>query len=274
MKAGTIRRIRRRLYDLPGAHPIIGQTGPNIMSIIRALLEGSHVKWQFTAYAANEPGLSEQVLTKVIILTDGLPSRVALEKMTLVFRRAAPSALLGNGQRAGMVIQALRYLKGSPALARHLAQFNKTLDSGTMCAHRSRDSALCKSLFTSSICRRHVIREVLRASQGMSGRPQGRGMASTSKSPLHGVHVSVKTSAPTLASRTRASGALIPTLRRKWLSRCMEKALLSAGLCVLYAMAFMMELPGCCRPGLRRRVESSARCSAGDRVECRHTPLR
>ena len=77
---------------------------------------------------------------------------------------------------------------------------------------------------------RHVIREVLRASQGMSGRPQGCGMASTSKSPLHSVHenadvhVSVKTSAPTLASRTRASGALIPTLRRKWRSRCMEKS--------------------------------------------------
>ena len=184
------------------------------MAIIRALLEGSHAQWQFAeAYTANAPGMSGQVPAKVIILTDGLPCRVALEKMTLVFRRAAP-----------------RYLKGSPALARHLAQFNKTLDSGTMCAHRSRNSALCKSLFTSSICRRHVIREVLRASQGMSGRPQGRGMASASKSLLHSVHenadvhVSVKTSAPTLASRTRASGALIPTLRRKWLSRCKEKS--------------------------------------------------
>ena len=86
--------------------------------------------------------MSEQVPAKIIILTDGLSRRAALEKMTLVFRRAAPCALLGSGQRAGMVIQALRYLKGSPALARHLAQFNKTLDSGTMCAHRSRNSAL------------------------------------------------------------------------------------------------------------------------------------
>jgi hypothetical protein len=42
VKAGTIRRIRRGLFDLPGAHPIIGQTGPNIMAIIRALLEGSY----------------------------------------------------------------------------------------------------------------------------------------------------------------------------------------------------------------------------------------
>jgi hypothetical protein len=131
-KAGKIRRIRRGLYDLPRAHPIIGQTGPNIMATVRALMEGSHAKWQFTgAYAANALGLSEQVPAKVIILTDGVPRRVALGKLTLVFRRAAPRNLLGAGQRAGLVIQALRYLKGSPDLARHLARLSETLDAGT-----------------------------------------------------------------------------------------------------------------------------------------------
>jgi Family of unknown function (DUF6088) len=131
-KAGKIRRIRRGLYDLPRAHPIMGQTGPNIMGTVRALMEGSHAKWQFTgAYAANALGLSDQVPAKIIILTDGVPRRVALEKLTLVFRRAAPRNLLGAGRRAGLVIQALRYLKGSPDLARHLARLNETLDAGT-----------------------------------------------------------------------------------------------------------------------------------------------
>jgi hypothetical protein len=131
-KAGKIRRIRRGLYDLPRAHPIMGQTGPNIMGTVRALMEGSHAKWQFTgAYAANALGLSDQVPAKVIILTDGVPRRVALGKLTLVFRRAAPRNLLGAGRRAGLVIQALRYLKGSPDLARHLARLSETLDAGT-----------------------------------------------------------------------------------------------------------------------------------------------
>ena len=131
-KAGKIRRIRRGLYDLPRAHPIMGQTGPNIMGTVRALMEGSHAKWQFTgAYAANALGLSDQVPAKVIILTDGVPRRVALGKLTLVFRRAAPRNLLGAGRRAGLVIQALRYLKGSPDLARHLARLSETLDTGT-----------------------------------------------------------------------------------------------------------------------------------------------
>jgi hypothetical protein len=131
-KAGKIRRIRRGLYDLPRAHPIMGQTGPNIMATVRALMEGSHAKWQFTGtYAANALGLSDQVPAKVIILTDGVPRRVALGKLTLVFRRAAPRNLLGAGRRAGLVIQAVRYLKGSPDLPRHVARLSETLDAGT-----------------------------------------------------------------------------------------------------------------------------------------------
>lgn len=131
-KAGKIRRIRRGLYDLPHSHPITGQTAPNIMATVRALMEGSHAQWQFTgAYAANALGLSEQVPAKIIILTDGVPRRVALGKLMLVFRRAAPRNLLGAGKRAGLVIQALRFLKGSPDMARHVAHLKKSLDADT-----------------------------------------------------------------------------------------------------------------------------------------------
>ena len=131
-KAGKIRRIRRGLYDLPRSHPITGQTAPNIMATVRALMDGSHAQWQFTgAYAANALGLSDQVPSKIIIQTDGVPRRVSLGKLTLVFRRAAPRNLLGAGQRAGLVIQALRYLHTSPDISRHTARLKKTLDART-----------------------------------------------------------------------------------------------------------------------------------------------
>lgn len=132
VKAGKIRRIRRGLYDLPQPHPITGQTAPNIMATVGALMEGSHAQWQFTgAYAANALGLSEQVPAKIIILTDGIPRKVALGKLTLVFRRASPRNLLGAGRRAGLVIQALRYLKGSPEMVKHAARLRRDLDAGT-----------------------------------------------------------------------------------------------------------------------------------------------
>src|SRR6266545_2392561 len=79
VKAGKIRRIRRGLYDLPRQHPITGQTAPNIMATVRALMDGSDARWQFTgAYAANALGLSDQVPAKIIILTDGVPRKVSL----------------------------------------------------------------------------------------------------------------------------------------------------------------------------------------------------
>ena len=90
VKAKKIRRIRRGLYDLPRQHPIVGQTAPNIMATVRALMKGSQAKWQFTgAYAANALGLSDQVPAKIIIMTDGVPRKVSLGKLTLAFRRAA-----------------------------------------------------------------------------------------------------------------------------------------------------------------------------------------
>lgn len=132
VQAGKIRRIRRGLYDLPRLHPIIGQTPPDIMATVRTLMEGSHAQWQFTgAYAANALGLSEQVPARIVILTAGVPRRVTLGRLTLNFRRAAPRNLLGAGRRAGMVIQALRYLKGSPDMPRHLARLRRDLDPDT-----------------------------------------------------------------------------------------------------------------------------------------------
>jgi hypothetical protein len=102
------------------------------MATVRALMNGSHAQWQFTgAYAANALGLSDQVPAKVIILTDGGPRRVALGKLMLVFRHAAPRNLLGAGRRAGLVMQALRYLKGSPDLPKHVARLKKDLDADT-----------------------------------------------------------------------------------------------------------------------------------------------
>src|SRR5665213_1231210 len=127
VKTGKIRRIRRGLYDLPRQHPIVGQTAPDIMATVRALMDGSHAQWQFTgAYAANALGLSAQVPAKIVILSDGVPRRVPLGKLVLDFRRVTPRNLIGAGRRAGLVIQALRYLHGSPLQGKgHFATPNR-----------------------------------------------------------------------------------------------------------------------------------------------------
>ena len=66
-----------------------------------------------------------------MLFDDGVPRRVSLGKLVLVFRRAAPRNLLGAGRRAGLVIQALRYLHSSPDRPKHVARLKKDLDAGT-----------------------------------------------------------------------------------------------------------------------------------------------
>jgi hypothetical protein len=132
VKTGKIRRIRRGLYDLPRQHPIVGQTAPDIMATVRTLMEGSHAQWQFTgAYAANALGLSDQVPAKIVVQTDGVPRRVSLGKLTLLFRRTAPRNLFGSGRPAGLVIQAIRHLRNDPDIPRHIARLKKRLDTKT-----------------------------------------------------------------------------------------------------------------------------------------------
>ncbi|HEV3210895.1 MAG TPA: DUF6088 family protein [Chthoniobacterales bacterium] len=132
VKASKLRRVRQGLYDLPRQHPIIGQTAPDVEGTVRALMHGSHARWQFSgAYAANALGLTEQVPSKIVILTDGVPRDVQLGKLTLVFRRAAPRYLLGAGRPAGMVIQALRYLKTSAGSPETIARLRSVLDHPT-----------------------------------------------------------------------------------------------------------------------------------------------
>ena len=131
-KAGKIRRIRQGLYDLPRTQPIIGQTAPDPLAAVRALMEGSQAQWQVSgAYAANLLGLSEQVPARIVILTDGAPRRLSLGKLTLTFRRTAPRNLIGAGRPAGLVIQALRHLRAEGMDEARLSELRSMLDQST-----------------------------------------------------------------------------------------------------------------------------------------------
>ena len=83
------------------------------------------------AYAANLLGLSEQVPGRIVVLTNGSPRQVKLDKLTLVFRRAAPRYLLGAGRPAGLVIQAIRHLRERGLEPARLEALRATLDADT-----------------------------------------------------------------------------------------------------------------------------------------------
>lgn len=129
-KKGDLRRIRRGYYDRPKDHPLLGQTSPDPMALVRSMMANSGAKWQVSgAYAANLLHLSEQVPAKIVILTDGVPRKVKLDRLVIDFRRASPRNLLGAGRPAGLVVQALRSLRLTGITPDTIAKLRRELKS-------------------------------------------------------------------------------------------------------------------------------------------------
>jgi len=111
-REGIIRRIRRGLYDMPKFNPALGgKLSPDIDEAARALARRQ--RWKIVpegAWAANLLGLSTQVPSKIVYLTDGPNKQVPIGRRTIHFKHARPKALAGLEGKLALVVQALRYL--------------------------------------------------------------------------------------------------------------------------------------------------------------------
>lgn len=115
-KEGKIRRIRRGLYDVPKVNPSLGGTlSPDIDEAARAIARRQ--RWKIVpegSWAANLLGLSTQVPSKIIYLTDGPNTEVPIGRRSIYFKHARPKAIAGLEGKFALVVQALRHLgKGS-----------------------------------------------------------------------------------------------------------------------------------------------------------------
>jgi hypothetical protein len=89
----------------------MGRVAPPADAVARAIARRDAVRLQPAgAYAANVLGLSEQVPTRIVFLTDGPPRRVKLGRREIVLKRTTPRNMATAGRTSGTVIQALRYL--------------------------------------------------------------------------------------------------------------------------------------------------------------------
>jgi hypothetical protein len=109
---GTIRRVRRGLYDMPRVNPALGgRLSPDIDEAARAIARRQ--RWNIVpegAWAANLLGLSPQVPAKIIYLTDGPNNEVPIGRRRIVFKHARPKAMSGLEGKFALVVQALRHL--------------------------------------------------------------------------------------------------------------------------------------------------------------------
>lgn len=112
MREGTIRRLRRGLYDRPRVNPALGgKLSPDIDEAARAIARKQ--RWHIVpegAWAANLLGLSTQVPAKIIYLTDGPNNNVLIGRRSIHFKHARPKAMAGLEGKIALVVQALRHL--------------------------------------------------------------------------------------------------------------------------------------------------------------------
>src|ERR1700722_14009342 len=112
VRNGTIRRIRRGLYDVPKVNPALGgKLSPDIDEAAKAIARRQ--RWKIVpegAWAANLLGFSTQVPAKIIYLPDGPNNEVPIGRRSIHFKHARPKAMAGLEGKFALPVQALRRL--------------------------------------------------------------------------------------------------------------------------------------------------------------------
>lgn len=107
----TIRQLARGLYDYPVRDPVLGTVAPSADAIARALVVRNAIRLQPSgAYAANALGLSEQVPSRIVFLTDGPARKVRIGRREIILQHTTPRNMATAGRLSGTLIQALRHL--------------------------------------------------------------------------------------------------------------------------------------------------------------------
>ena len=112
VRAGTIRRITRGLYDKPDLNVLTGKTThPDPREVIDALARRDSARMIVDGItAANDIGLSDAVPARIIVHTDARLKSLALGNLVIQFKKTAPSKLFWAGRPAMRVVQALHWL--------------------------------------------------------------------------------------------------------------------------------------------------------------------
>lgn len=113
-KEGKLKRLAHGIYYLPKIDPLFGAIYPIPEQVAEAIAKKEMVRiMPAGAYALHRLGLTTQVPTKLVYITDGENRQIKIGKTTIKFKATTPKKMALRGQLSSLVILALDELKSS-----------------------------------------------------------------------------------------------------------------------------------------------------------------
>jgi len=107
-KEGKLGRLGHGIYFIPKTDPLFDAIYPGPEEVAESLARKEKVRIRPAgAYALHRLGLTTQVPTRLVYITDGSPRTIKIGKATIRFIKASPKKLAVKGEISGLVLQAL-----------------------------------------------------------------------------------------------------------------------------------------------------------------------
>ena len=107
-KKGLIRRLAHGVYYVPKFEPVLGEVRPSADDVVRMLARKEKIRVKPAGtYALHQLGLTTQVPTRRVYITDGHSRQFMLGKLQVKFKATTSKKLSRKGAISSLVIQAL-----------------------------------------------------------------------------------------------------------------------------------------------------------------------
>lgn len=111
VQKGGLKRAAHGIYYIPKIDPVLGELHPGGEEVAMMLAKKEKIRIRPAgAFALNKLGLSTQVPTRLVYITDGPPRQLKMGKLEIKFKATSHKKLATTGKISALVIQALEEL--------------------------------------------------------------------------------------------------------------------------------------------------------------------
>src|SRR5690606_66949 len=107
VKEDKLDRLSHGIYLKPGHHPSMGKLHLSLEDIAQAIADREKIRIKTSgSYALNRLGLSSQVPTRLVYITDGQARQFTIGRGGIKFKPASPKKFAMKGEISSLLLQA------------------------------------------------------------------------------------------------------------------------------------------------------------------------